>query len=1786
VKHLIKVAYQARAVIFTVTISFMVQIGLCQINANFSSPNPVANFTVDNTEGCAPVIVNFSDNSTSQNGDIISWLWDVGGSAGVVSQTSASDFSSTYGIQGSYTASLTVVDEQGCTVTTTRPNAVIASTLITPDIRIDLTPTCELPWEVTFTNQNSDPLIQYTWDFGNGETFMGLQPPSIMYSEVGVYDVTVYMESGDCKDTVVLKNFVDTNSPAAFSFSPNVICQDNPVQFTDISLNDADQVLWNFGDGFTSTDANPSHVYSSPGCFDVTLIRTVGTCLDTVVLSCVSVLDLPSVSYDITNQYSCTLPADIILHAESSSSGSIEWEFINDGVVTDYNTNDVEITIEEFGLYYAVLHFESTAGCATTVDSIPIDIAPFEANVPVAGIGGCAPLSFTLSDSISSIVDIVSYNWSIGNPVEYISNQSSPSFTIPDTGRYDLQLIAENIYGCIDTFYMEDYIQVGDRPTVDFSGTPLAGCVEVDKYFTSLSSDFADSWQWFFGHDGYSEEQNPVFTFGDPGFYDVALHVSHNGCTDSLRFENYVTIFEPVSRFVIDYNCDDPYTVNIENRSIGADSLFWTLHLSDTEVLTFTDSVFGQYTLPDRGDYPITHYSKSFDTECEHTFEDTIRIVDPIASYVVDTLRGCAPFTIEIGNFSQDAVAYEFISDVANIDSIFNEEPKITFNEGGILTGPLLIITDIHECRDSFQLFDSVQVNKLEANINFTDVICVPDVAEFEDASTDVLGNIISWDWNIKPVGFSSSEQNTSLYIDSVGLYDLYFNVVDDWGCTDSIFMPQAINAIEVIPDFSYDSLGCAWAPINFTALGQNGSTYTYEWDFGDGNTSTEQNPSYTYSEEGMFSVCLTMIDIRGCGKTTCKENIVEISNPVAQLSGDPTSATCPPLLTNFENQSINATSYQWDFGDNSGKTQTESPSHVYTSPGRYDLTLIAESTPTCIDTLFLPEYIRVEGPVGEFVADVAPTCLPVNVKLNAISDDYYRYVWDLGNGILDSVAGFVIEDSISYVYNQPGRYTPKLIITDSSGCTRSFAGQPIELDLVTLDFTMDSDPICGPPLAVSLENISFGTTDDVDFHWLVTGVDNYESTDKNPTFDIQQTGQYSVSLIGQYGSCVDTLTINDFMEVAEIPEVEFEIMTEELCEDVKVSFQNNSSIGYGEFETWVWDFGDGNFSNEMNPSHQYQGLESQTITLTGITDKGCEASFSASFDVLPSTVATVADDKLICIGDQIEIVGSIENLQPDGDFYWESEGILTCTNCLSQVVMPTETTSYILVGVHPNGCESRDTIEVVVIPTPGPELTIESDSIICLGNESIINVVNFNQDYTYEWNTSVPGQDCYQNCEIVNISPEEITTYFVTVYNEFGCFKEDSITVDVESSIEDFLVNEAGICYGDQTTIGITGGNNPSWTPDPEIQCESCTENTVSPLITSTYHVSVQSDLGCNYRDSIDVVVVPSNSADAGLDAEICLGESTSLTSTGYGTPSWTGDIAIADPNDTTISVMPLASQYVYLNMNFYECEQADSVFITVHLKAEIEAYGDTICPGEIALISADGRADDYLWTLGTNERNGSDIEVSPLITTEFPVIGSYRTCEPDTTEALVYVHPAIDYVIDEDFYNIFLNDQINISPSYDLDRNYSFDWVPEEGLDCSDCPDPIIKGITRSIDYNVLVVDDNTDCQIEQDIRVRFNNECTNSVFHLPNIFSPNKDGQNDFWRLYTNNPEEFISLAVFDRYGNFVFQTDDIETSWDGTFRGQDVVTGVYVYRVKLICPYDRKEYHVVGDVTIIR
>lgn len=1743
--------------------------------------SPEADFDIDIQEGCSPLEVTFTNTSISSNGDIEYLLWDVGGSRNVVSTGNPNKkIISTYTAGGSYSTSLTVRDEKGCTDTKSVTDLIDVYQLLPPLISTEIISFCDLPWEVSIRNEDVDDDAQYFWDFGNGQTYNGAQPPR-QFFDAGSYDLTLIVQKEECSDTTRLEDFINTGQASTFVLDNDVVCQNTAVSFIDSSLIAADSVVWDFGDGTTSQESNPSHVFGTSGCQTIELIRYIGDCVDTVKMACLDVLAEPAVTYEIDNSFACTLPAQVGLRARADVAGTFTW--VVDGVGS-FEGSEQSLELPAFGTYMVDLTFEAETGCSKVLESIPLEITGFEAHLPRRGPEGCAPFSFSLVDSVASSLPIVSYEWSIGSPPFFTSTDPSPSTTIADTGRYDVRLIVENAYGCKDTIFRPGYIGVGLEPSIDFVAEPLEECLVATRYFTSTTDSYTNGWFWDFGDGNTSTEPNPSHTYGSLGVFDVSLVVSHNGCTNYLNFPEYINVLEPLSLFKINYNCDNPYTVSVQNQSLGADSLAWTIYYDSTRVDTIRDSLLAPLTFPHTGDYVIKHYSINFETMCEHTRADTIRIRDPKASYTADTLQGCRPLEIQISDLSQDANRYKYqvIDGSTAVDTFVN--PVLTFDSGGTFSMPDLIITDIHGCMDTFRIEDSVRVNEILPSLHYPIVSCVPTTETLIDSSVSRYGSIVDRMWVINGDTLSTSAAEVEHLFDTTGLYDFAWKVTDSWGCMDSLHGDDLIEGVLVEPDFTADTLSCTGVRVRFRARISDPNIDQYLWDFGDGNTSDKKNVNYAYQTEGTYDICLTVWNRKGCSKTVCKPAFVDIRNPKADFTASPRLGECPPLLSTFQNLSTNATSYVWDFGDDSGLSKVTSPAHVFTTPGQFSVTLLAQLTDRCIDTLTIPNYIELLGPIGSFTYDVDTSCVPLSVSLYAESDDNYTYVWDYGNGQLDSTIMLTQTDTTHYTYTEVGRYIPKLVIRDTAGCSRTFASDPIFVDDLSLDFLLEDSILCYPPVAVDIQNLS-SSSRPATYNWRLDGPTSLvaeSSSDINLTVD--QAGPYTIQLVGSAGLCTDTLATDTLLYVGARPTAAFEPVSDILCHGIDVTFLDQSSSTFGEITDFRWQFGDGKNSTLPSPSHAYRRVDDYNIQLQISTEFGCVDSTELSLSVLPATAVKVSDDATICIGESIQLTATLENPHPDSGYHWENHPSLSCTDCLVPTASPSETTTYYIETTHPSGCTDRDSVTITVIPVPPPTALLSPDTSICLLDSARIDILNYDNSLSYQWGAT-PGLSCYTDCPNLMAAPSTSQTYYVTVTNSYGCATSSEINISVETEIEDYLIPDRTICEGATTKLGITGGNEPQWRSDLPIDCATCDSIETSPDREGYFYCDVVSDLGCAYSDSVYVHIVPKGSAKAYADSVMCVGEQAELRAEGVGQVQWLPAAHIVDPQAYTTMASPPTSTMYRLEVQADECIQADSTYIKVYEKAEIRLDRDTICPYDVARLNAVGRADDIKWYF--EERaigQGNHLVVEPLQTHTYKAIAQYRTCAADTATTSVVVHPLIEAKVDPIYYTIFSNKAAEVITEYD--RDYDYLWSPPTGLSCTDCPNPSIDNVFEKTEYTVCITDPATGCMDEQFITVRYTEACDQEVWGLPNIFSPNGDMSNDGFRTYTSDPEGFVKISIFDRWGEMMFQSEDLTAEWDGTFQGMPAAAGVYPFRLQAVCTLTDETYIIWGDVTLVR
>jgi len=228
--------------------------------------------------------------------------------------------------------------------------------------------------------------------------------------------------------------------------------------------------------------------------------------------------------------------------------------------------------------------------------------------------------------------------------------------------------------------------------------------------------------------------------------------------------------------------------------------------------------------------------------------------------------------------------------------------------------------------------------------------------------------------------------------------------------------------------DFIADETsGFAPLEVNFTDE-STGNPTSWLWDFGDGNTSDEQNPSHVYATAGNFTVKLTVSNNAGSDTETKVDYISAVWPEVtADFSADPLSGVAP-LEVQFTDESVNALEWEWNFGDG-GVSTLQNPEYTYLTPGTYTVTLTITG-PGGTDTQEMENLISVQfpAPVADFSGDPTGGTAPLDVSFVNLSLNGSEYLWNFGDG------EFSDEMNPDHEFTLPGTYTVSLTVTGPGG--------------------------------------------------------------------------------------------------------------------------------------------------------------------------------------------------------------------------------------------------------------------------------------------------------------------------------------------------------------------------------------------------------------------------------------------------------------------------------------------------------------------------------------------------------------------------------------------------------------------------------------------------------------------------------------------------------------------------------------------------------------------------------
>ncbi|MBU2500709.1 PKD domain-containing protein [bacterium] len=465
------------------------------------------------------------------------------------------------------------------------------------------------------------------------------------------------------------------------------------------------------------------------------------------------------------------------------------------------------------------------------------------------------------------------------------------------------------------------------------------------------------------------------------------------------------------------------------------------------------------------------------------------------------------------------------------------------------------------------------------------------------------------------PTQIRDQLKNTALDITSVESgagWDRYTG----YGMVDAA---AALAGAAVAPTAAFTSngtTGCAPTAVLFTDQ-STGTVTSWAWTFGDGGTSTAQNPNHTYAAPGTYTVSLTVSGPAGSDTLTIPGMITIYGTPVADFSATPVSGVAPLTVSFTDLSTESPTSWYWYFGDSTNGTE-QNPVHTYTAPGTYSVVLVATSN--CGQgTGSKLNYITVTAPpppVAAFTTDVTSGCAPLTVTFSDQSTgDIDTWNWDFGDGQNSP------EQNPSHEYAGPGLYTVTLTVMGPGGSDTAVMTDLISVGALPFAAFSASDTTGTAPLAVDFTDMSGGSDT-----WAWDFGDAGTDTVQNPSHVFNAEGTYTVQLIVTNTCGADTASLDIIVDAPAAPVADFSADPLSGCAPLTVAFTDLSS---GDITGWAWDFGDAGTDTVQNPSHEYAapGIYDVSLTVTGPGGSDAKAVTGMIIVAGPPTAAFSASD-------------------------------------------------------------------------------------------------------------------------------------------------------------------------------------------------------------------------------------------------------------------------------------------------------------------------------------------------------------------------------------------------------------------------------------------------------------------------------------------------------------------------------------------------------------------------------
>jgi PKD repeat protein len=1284
-------------------------------------------------------------------------MWDIGDGNGFVVQAPIVVIK--YSNIGNYFVKMRYVDSLGC---------IDTINLSSPIRFLDVFSSIKIPQQTYICAQvvqfystatvydslnnfghNDDSIVKFSWFFNNGTSNSLLKNP-FKFFKAGTHDVKLVVENTiGCKDSI--SDYFSIIGPTAIlkAISDTIGCQPLVITFRNESTN-ANSYTYRYKNPTNSitnttsaTDRN--FTYTNFGQFYPDLIARNTFNNNGINVTCADTFPAPNTSgYQLVvdvkekprpnfnHSTNCANNTTTFFNTTSLTSGIVskfEW-FFGDG-----DTSHVRNPIHQFadtGAYRIVLKAYSPFGCVDSVVRI-IYISPFpSANFDFNEVCFGLPTQFAdLSNAFNDVINL--WTWDFGNATS--SNLKNPSITYAKDSTYNVRLTVRNRAGCINSITKQVNVWAKPNPEFLFNNVCHKTAHQFQNTSTSKQNPFYSIWK--FDSQGIdSNNVNSQFVFNDTGNFNVKLIVTTiKECKDSIT-KSVRAFPNPQADFNIDAvsSCFKQNKFNfINTSSIITDSFI--LHQWNSVDNISANSKNFTFGFDSVKIYPIRLISTT-NQNCKDTIIKNIQIYpSPNAHTLISDNNEC---------INGDSIVFKDVSTVDSLNVLRNwfylnalisnqKIFKYKFQSVDIHS-IMFMVNNIFNCKDT--IYDTIEIHpKPLAKIgNSVKEQCfLNHQIELNDSSSVSDNSFLTRKWQFGNGDSSILKQNNYTY-SSADTFRVRLISKSEWNCLDTTFnnvvvhpMPKA--EFEIVND-SQCLRNNLFEFINQSII-KFQTPLSYQWDFGNSNSSSNTNPTQVYLNHGSFSINLVSTSNFNC-KDTIFKNVVVHPMPKADFKFKD-SALCflSHQIVAHNLSSIPYTNYQFNwFSDTFQLFNQDTFRIVYPKDSIYLVKLSVESEYQCKDSISKNVYIW-PMPLANFNIDTANQCYRNNLfnfmNSSFAKDGSMQYLWHFGDG--DSS----INTNPQHAYVNIGQFTVSLISSSIHSCKDTAEKFVNVYPMPASKVWINDSTQCLNTQNFEFRDSSMISQGVIQSEWI--WFDSKKDTTRlvNRTFDIDSTLNHLLISISDK-NCADTTWFSTILH--SVPKALFSINDTDQCVNVQLyQMTNLSTINKGPL-SFVWQFGDTIQSTLINPIHRYTSGGFYNIDLLAFSEFNCRDSINKTIRVYFKPDVSITTDSAQCLLDnQFKLLGN-SSIQ-EGQlvkYYWYKDGAVYSRNKDTSIVYLSEGTYYLMYVLESN-FECMDTLMQTLIVHPMPVASfVINDSIQCENN----NLFEFTSTSTISYGSKI----------------------------------------------------------------------------------------------------------------------------------------------------------------------------------------------------------------------------------------------------------------------------------------------------------------------------------------------------------------------------------------------------------------------------------------------------------------